>query len=153
MAYIGQTHTVAVPIPVTVEGARVTAPGIEQIEAAFDAAYRATYGRLLANGTRRVMNLRSAVTGRRPKFDLATLAPTTTGAPRASGARPVHFGRRWHETALYDRLALPVGSRIDGPAILVQPDTTVLIEPGLTGTVDRFGNTILTRKAAPDDPA
>jgi N-methylhydantoinase A len=48
----------------------------------------------------------------------------------------VHFGDAWHETAIYDRLALPVGAEIDGPAILVQPDTTVLIDPGLTGRVD-----------------
>jgi len=34
---------------------------------------------------------------------------------------------------------------IDGPAILEQPDTTVLIEPGLQGRVDRFGNTIIER--------
>ena len=148
MAYVGQTHTVAVPIPVSVSNGKVTPPTLDQIETAFDAAYQTAYGCLLKGGVRRVMNLRSAVIGRRPKFDLATLAPTTTGASEAArtGARPVHFGNRWHETALYNRLALPVGAQIDGPAILVQPDTTVLIEPGLTGTVDRFDNTILTRK-------
>jgi len=53
------------------------------------------------------------------------------------------LGDAWHETAIYDRLALPVGAVIDGPAILEQPDTTVLVDPGLTGTVDRHGNTIL----------
>ena len=94
------------------------------------------------------MNLRSAVIGRRPKFDLATLAPTASGPAEAArkGTRRVHFAEGWQETAIYDRLALPVGARIDGPAILEQPDTTVLIEPGLTGTVDRFGNTIITRQ-------
>ena len=49
----------------------------------------------------------------------------------------------WYETAIYDRLALPVDAVITGPAILEQPDTTVLIEPGLVGRVDRFGNTII----------
>ena len=148
MAYVGQTHTVAVPLPVEVAGGRVTPPDRAAIAAAFDATYRATYGRLLATGTRRVMNLRSAVIGRRPKFDLATLAPTASGPAEAArkGTRRVHFAEGWQETAIYDRLALPVGARIDGPAILEQPDTTVLIEPGLTGTVDRFGNTIITRQ-------
>jgi N-methylhydantoinase A len=151
MAYVGQTHTVAVPLPVTVENGVVAAPGVAEIEAAFDAAYRATYGRLLQNGTRRVMNLRSAVIGRRPKFDLTTLAPQGGRVEDAlTGTRQVHFGDTWHETAIYDRLALPVGAEIRGPAILVQPDTTVLIDPGLTGTVDACGNTIIAPGAAPE---
>jgi len=144
MAYVGQTHTVAVPIPVALEAGRVVPPTRAAIAAAFDAAYHATYGRLLAGGTRRVMNLRSAVTGKRPKFDLSSLAPeggTVEGARR--GNRPVHFAGQWHDTTLYRRLELPVGAVIDGPAILEQPDTTILIEPGLRGTVDRFGNVLI----------
>ena len=144
MAYVGQTHTVAVPLSVTVEGGRVQAPTIPEIEAAFDTAYAGTFGRLLKNGARRVMNLRTSVIGKRPKFDLATLAPVG-GSLDASktGGRKVHFGDAWHDTAVYDRLSLPVGAEIKGPAILVQPDTTVLIDPGLTGRVDAFGNTII----------
>ena len=65
-------------------------------------------------------------------------------APRAT--RRVHFGAEWHDTAIYDRLSLPVGTRIAGPAILEQPDTTVLIEPGLAGRVDEFGNTIIVEE-------
>ncbi len=144
MAYVGQTHTVAVPLPVSVTGGRVQTPTQAQIEAAFDAAYSATFGRLLKNGARRVMNLRTAVIGKRPKFDLSTLAPEGGSVETArTGSRQVHFGDAWHETAIYDRLELPVGSEIRGPAILVQPDTTVLIDPGLTGRVDAFGNTII----------
>jgi N-methylhydantoinase A len=143
MAYIGQTHTVSVPIPVQIAEGRVTPPTRTQIEAAFDAAYGATFGRLLKNGVRRILNLRSAVTGKRPKFDLTTLAPTTTEMPAPKVHRPVHFGDAWHDTAIYDRLSLPVGAVIHGPAILEQPDTTVLIDPGLCGHVDRFGGTLI----------
>lgn len=148
MAYVGQTHTVAVPLTVRIAEGRVVPPTRADIAAAFDAAYKATYGRLLAKGARRVMNLRSAVTGRRPKFDLATLAPHGTGTAEDArkGGRRVHFGDQWHETAIYNRLDLPVGAVIHGPAILEQPDTTVLIEPGLIGTVDAYGNTIITRQ-------
>ncbi len=143
MAYVGQTHTVSVPLSVEVVEGKVTPPTRAEIETAFDAAYQATFGRLLKNGTRRIINLRSAVTGKRPKFDLSTLAPATTGAASPKATRPVHFGTDWHDTAIYDRLTLPVGTVISGPAILEQPDTTVLIEPGLVGRVDDFGNTII----------
>jgi len=143
MAYIGQTHTVSVPLTVALSNGKVLPPTKADIDAAFDSAYRATFGRLLKNGVRRILNLRGAVTGKRPKFDLATLAPDSAGAVAPTGTRPVHFGDRWHDTVIYDRLPLPVGSVIKGPAILTQPDTTVLIEPDLQGRIDRFGNTII----------
>jgi N-methylhydantoinase A len=147
MAYLGQTHTVSVPLSISVSNGKVKAPTQEEIGTAFDSTYQATYGRLLKNGVRRVMNLRTAVIGRRPKFDLSTLAPAK-GKPESAhkGTRQVHFGNKWHDTAIYNRLDLPVGAIIAGPAILEQPDTTVLIEPNLIGTVDDFGNTIITAK-------
>jgi N-methylhydantoinase A len=146
MAYIGQTHTVPVPIEIKVAGNTVHPPTLDDIQTAFDDAYSTTYGRLLNQGVRRILNLRSAITGQRPKFDLATLAPTTTDTPKPKATRPVHFSDAWHDTAIYDRLTLPVGAVITGPAILEQPDTTVLIEPGLLGRVDTYGNTIIERE-------
>lgn len=143
MAYVGQTHTVAVPIEVRFANGRVQAPERAEIEAAFDAAYQAGFGRLLKKGVRRILNLRSAVTGQRPKFDLETLAPRGEGQMAPKATRRVHFDDSWHDTAIYDRLALPVGAEIAGPAILEQADTTVLIPPGLVGRVDRYGNTII----------
>ncbi len=147
MAYLGQTHTVAVPLPVTVQEGRVTPPERAQIATAFDAAYTATYGRLLPGGVTRILNLRTAVIGQRPKFDLASLAPQGEGTTTPRATRRVHLGA-WVEAAIYDRLSLPVGAAIPGPAVLEQPDTTILIEPGLIGRVDAYGNLILTRAEA-----
>lgn len=148
MAYLGQTHTVSVPVEVEVKDGVVIPIDESTIGAAFDTAYRETYGRLLAGGTRRVINLRSAVTGKRPRFDLATLAPIDGDVDTAlKSTREVYFGGKWHKTRIYDRLALPVGAVIQGPAILEQPDTTVLIEPDLVGRVDSFGNTMIERDA------
>ena len=146
MAYIGQTHTVSVPIEVAFDqNGYFVPPDHDTINAAFDAAYTQAFGRLLKNGVRRILNLRSAVTGKRPKFDLETLAPTNSDPVSPKATRPVHFAGQWEETAIYERLSLPIGTVIDGPVILEQPDTTVLIEPGLQGRVDRFGNTIIER--------
>lgn len=146
MSYLGQTHTVSVPLDVTVIDGVVQQVTHDEIGKAFDAAYLGTYDRILKDGTRRVINLRTAVTGRRPRFDLSTLAPVGGSVEGARIAtRKVHFGDTWHDTAIYNRLSLPVGARIPGPAILEQPDTTVLIEPDLTGVIDELGNTIIER--------
>ncbi|HEY8564220.1 MAG TPA: hydantoinase/oxoprolinase family protein [Beijerinckiaceae bacterium] len=144
MAYVGQSHTIAVPLD-----AGASALDEAAIGAAFDRVYTEAYGGTLPGVARRIINLRVTVTGRRPRFDLSLLAPaaglTVEGARR--GTRRVWFSGRWHETAIYARLDLPVGAVIAGPAILEQPDTTILVEPDLEARVDRFGNTVITRRA------
>jgi len=52
----------------------------------------------------------------------------------------VYFGGEWVETPVHDRGGLRPGDKVDGPAIVVQDDTTTVIEPGYRGAVDRFGN-------------
>ena len=92
--------------------------------------------------------------GQRPKFDLSLLAPNSTGDGAATaeearnGARDIWVDGGWHETSIYDRLALPVGASIPGPAILEQPDATIFIEPDLAGKVDDFGNIVITHRQA-----
>ncbi len=140
MSYVGQTHTLAVPL----DDAK---PDAAAIRAAFEKAYKAAFGRLLEGIEMRVLTLRVAVVGRRPKIDLSRLAPQGGSVAAAkTGTRPVWFDGAWAETAIYDRLALPVDARIEGPAILEQPDATTVIEPDLAAAVDRFGNLIVRRR-------
>ena len=61
------------------------------------------------------------------------------------GTQPVYVGGEWVEARRYDRMALPVGKTIVGPAILEQLDTTVWLEPDYQATVDDYGNLILKR--------
>ena len=141
MLYVGQTHTVAVPLALA-DGEAVDTVAIG---VAFEAAYTSTYGRLLKGIPMRLMNLRVAVAGRRPRFDLKLLAPEPGGSIEAAttGTRRVYVDGAWHDAAILTRLSLPVGARIPGPAILEQPDTTILIEPGLVGEVDDYGNVLI----------
>jgi N-methylhydantoinase A len=138
MLYVGQTHTVAVPLD------RADAASGERIRAAFERRYREIYGRLLDGIAMRVLNLRVAVIGRRPKLDLALLAPDG-GRAEPTGTREVYAAGGWRAASVHDRLALPAGARIDGPALLEQPDTTIYLPPGFRGEVDRFGNFIMRR--------
>jgi N-methylhydantoinase A len=140
MSYVGQTHTVAVPLAGAFDAAA--------IRAAFEARYRAAYDRLLEGIATRVLNLRVAVVGRRPKLDLMGLAPKPGGTVAAAqrGTRRVYVDGGYAEAPVYARLDLPAGAVVPGPAILEQPDTTIFIDPDLAGSVDRFGNVILERK-------
>ncbi len=146
MHYVGQTHTVGVELPL-----RLCDEGIDvseaMVRAAFDQFYSKAFSRLLPGIPVKIVNLRTAAIGRRPKFDLAALAPKSGLAIQDAvrGQRPVWFDGAWHETTIWDRLALPVDAIIAGPAILEQLDATTVIEPGLVARVDRFGNLIVER--------
>lgn len=146
MSYLGQTHTVAVRLPID-EEAPDLGMSVEAIREAFESRYREAYGRVLEGLAIRILNLRVAVIGRRPKLDISVLAP----GPEASEER-AHLGRRnvyvdgaWCDATVYDRLALPVGAVVAGPAVLEQSDTTIFVDPGLAGRVDTFGNLVIER--------
>ncbi|HMG47686.1 MAG TPA: hydantoinase B/oxoprolinase family protein [Allosphingosinicella sp.] len=49
------------------------------------------------------------------------------------------------EPDLYDRQELGPGQKIDGPALIIDPSATTIVEPGWRAEVDAFGNLILTR--------
>jgi N-methylhydantoinase A len=144
MHYLGQTHTVAVPLPVV---ARDETLGVSEamIRAAFEGAYLAAFGRLLAGLPARIVSFRVAAIGRRPSFDFSVFAPdpaaTLDGARRRT--RAVWFDGGRCDAAIFARLDLPAGARIEGPAILEQPDATVVIEPGMKGRVDPLGNLVV----------
>lgn len=142
MLYLGQTHTVGVPLEIGEDD--LTADAIRE---AFEAAYRSAFGRLLDGIPMRVMNYRIAVIGRRPQLDMALFAPQG-GKPAAecrTGTRRVYAEGAWHEAGIYERLSLAVGARVAGPALLEQADTTIFVDPGLVAEVDGFGNLVISR--------
>jgi N-methylhydantoinase A len=138
MHYVGQTHT----LQVLVNRAHLTLNGIKS---AFEDSYRETFGRLLQGPAIRLMNLRYARIGVRPKFDLAMLAPQGPGSVETLGIQRVYHHGRWYDAFRYDRLALPLGAKVSGPAILEQADTTLWLEPGFIALVDGLGHLLIQR--------
>ena len=57
--------------------------------------------------------------------------------------RPCYFAGAWHDTPNYDRDRLGEGARIDGPAIVVQYDTTTVLLPEHWAEVDTHGNLVI----------
>ena len=147
MHYAGQTHTVSVPLPVhVIEDTTGVSEAI--IRTAFEAAYQTAFSRLLPGLPIRIVSLRTAAIGVRPDFDLKALAPpkdaTVEGAAR--GVRQVWFDGAWHAANVWSRLDLPEGALVHGPAILEQPDATVVVDPDLVARVDGYGNLIIERE-------
>ena len=134
MSYLGQIHTLRVPI----EPER----SIADIEKAFEAVYRQEYGNILGDIPKMLVSLKTAIHGQRPKPDAAETPnfEARQATPRAH--RKVHFGR-WMATPIYDRRDLAPGMHFEGPAIVEQADTTSVIEPGMTARVDAHHNILV----------
>lgn len=144
MHYLGQTHTVAAPLA---NLSRDEEPRVseEVIRSAFEAAYCASFSRLLPDIPIRIVTLRVAAIGRRSDLDFSVFAPAASASldKARRAARRVWFDGGWCDTSIWARLGLPAGAIINGPAILEQPDATTVIEPGFTGRVDSLGNLIV----------
>jgi N-methylhydantoinase A len=138
MQFQGQSHIMTVPIP----GPEVTR---EELRELFETAYWDRFAVELPEIRPVLVNLHSAVIGKRAKVDISALAAGgANGAPQATATRRVWFSGGWTDTPIYRRLDIGAGARIDGPAIVEQMDTTSVIEPGCVAEADGMGNLVVS---------
>ncbi len=141
MQFQGQSHLLTVAVP----DRDVSRDALQK---AFETAYWQRFEVELPEIRAVLVNLHTAVIGRRPDLSLDRLlsaepAKDVEGAMK--GSRKVWFeAGGWQDTPIYDRERLPRNAGFSGPAILEQLDTTVVIEPGNQVTVDRLGNLIVS---------
>lgn len=121
MSYQKQLHAVPVEL-----GDRAEGWTTERLTAAFVDAYRSHYGGGLRSAPVRLVNLRTTVVARRQRPPLNV--PDDTGSP--PGRRRVVFGDGAFDTTVLGRGALTEGTTMEGPLVVEQSDTTILIPPG-----------------------
>ena len=63
------------------------------------------------------------------------------------GTSKVFMDGKNMEANLYRRDQLKAGNKIDGPAIVLEMDSTTVILSGHTGNVDKFGNILIAPSA------
>jgi N-methylhydantoinase A len=134
MSYEGQIHRLRVLID--------PATDADGLRAAFVARYEAEYGTELGDLDVVVVNARTVVTGRRAA-DAAVAQSPATDIPQPRGSRRVCF-EEWVQTPIYAREDLRPGASLQGPMIVEQSDTTIVIEPEMDVTVDPASNLIVT---------
>jgi N-methylhydantoinase A len=142
--YVGQGYELTVPVP---SGA-LDAAALVRIRAAFDEVYAARYG--YANPTEPVETVtwKLAAVGGAPRVALAKAAGDGRDGG-LKGARRAWFPetRGWTDCPVYDRYALAPGARVDGPAIVEERESTSVLPPGTSASVDEYANLIV--EAAP----
>lgn len=138
LLYRGQSHVLRIPSP---EGPF----DAEKVRLAFREAFLARFGIELPTMVPVLVNVRTTIIGRRDRISLASFKPEGGNAEAAyKGTRRSWFDGAWHDAKIYDRAQLPVGFVFHGPAIVEQPDTTLILDPGTRSEVDQLGNIIVT---------
>jgi N-methylhydantoinase A len=141
MRYVGQSYEIEVPV----DPAWLAPGGGPAVLAAFHRAHERAFGHADREAPAEIVNLRVQLRATRPRVPLGEVAVATKpSVPR--GTRRIWLDGRPTEAAVFERADLGAGARLAGPAIIEQPDTTVLVPAGHLGEVDRFGNLVLRRE-------
>lgn len=147
MRCIGQFHQLQIPLPAPDGAAWFDAAALA---AAFHAAHERAYGHADPATPIELVNLRVEGLGRVPKPPLAEGAAASGTPPAPLYSRKVYLDREsgWVETPIYARAHLAEGHVVDGPAILLQRDSTILVLADQTARVDALGVVRIRAKAA-----
>ena len=137
MQFLGQSHILTVPVP----GPNVSRATLQE---AFEAAYWNRFEVELPEIRAVLVNLHTAVIGRRRPVSLTALAETGEPDPAPVATRRVWFESGAVDTPIYRRRQIAPGSSLTGPAIIEQLDTTTVVEPGNAVAADDQGNLIIT---------
>jgi N-methylhydantoinase A len=110
---------------------------LDDVRRAFEEKHLATYGFTLEDRGVEVVVARVFAVIRRVKPSLPK--PRALGEPRVRVVRKVYFKDGWVNTPVYWRDDLPVGYKIEGPAIVEEYDSTTVIPPGWVAVVGGHG--------------
>ena len=147
MRYIGQGHEVSVEIPVKLEEAELDSQSSGRLTIAFETEYTRLYGRTIPSLEIEILTWSLLVStkgsdGRAIKMSAKSYAPDTTEFRKLMDAESGEF----NDAAVYDRLSLAPGAKIEGPAIITESDTATVITRRFEGQVTDGGYMIFERK-------
>src|SRR5436190_621640 len=141
MCYPGQNFDMSVPVP---EGTAIDEPGLLDLAERFHDQHEAERGFCFRSQQPVVRGVRVTARGFTPKPDHYAETGTTSDASKAQkGTRRAYWGDAWTETAVYDGAQLGSGARVDGPALIEEPFTVVVLPPSATAQLDDFGNYVV----------
>jgi N-methylhydantoinase A len=135
MRYVGQSYEIEVEL----DPRWLDAGDRAALAAAFHRGHERRYGHADARAPAEIVDIRVQMRGVMPRVPLAEV-PAGSGSPVPRSRRTVRLDGAPVTAAVFARDGLGRGDRIEGPAIVEQDDTTVLVPAGFGGTVDRHGN-------------
>jgi N-methylhydantoinase A/oxoprolinase/acetone carboxylase beta subunit len=144
MRHVGQGHTIVVSLPFA---SFATTDLDRDIRPVFYTHYEEIYGYAHKHLGLEITTCRLTASGPDPRVTLQETAGTDRSAQGAVKAhRQVYYAESggFVETPIYDRNQLSAGMTFEGPAIVEEKDSTAVIGPDATVTIDAYANLIVT---------
>lgn len=135
-------HKQALEVPIEIELTELEGDGFAAVVERFAAVHQRHYGFQLDVVTEFV-NLRAVAIGEIGSQDLSQSFTETSSHAAHDSWRSIYYRGEWLQARLHHRTALHTGDRIEGPAIIVQIDSTTLVLPNHEAEVDARQNLII----------
>ena len=138
----GEPRSSGSPPPAT------SAMTLAKMKSAFEAAHKSRFGFIDESKEMVVEAVSVEAIGGGAKFTEPVFP--TTGESLASPTRRTKFYSRgqWHEATVYTRAQLSPGQAVDGPAIVVEPHQTIVVEDGWRASITAKNHLVLERAVA-----
>jgi N-methylhydantoinase A len=142
--YVGQGYELRVPIPT----GQLDDHSLGGVWSEFHRIHEDEYGRSFKQNPIELVNIRVVAVGEMPKIPSFSGLRDGTAEDAFVDERDVHFpgeegGLEVHSTRFFERTRLPVGAAIDGPAIVLQVDSTTVVPPGASVEVLDTGDLLI----------
>ena len=119
----------------------------DAMKAAFQAAHKARFGFMDEAKALVIEAVEVEAIGGGAKFEEAS-APETAGEPVAAETTRVFSKGQWHEARIVRREAMQPGQGVSGPAIIIEPNQTVVVEEGWSAKLTAKDHLVLVRSKA-----
>jgi N-methylhydantoinase A len=144
LRYFGQEHAISIPIEATAQLSGDTG----EVRKRFDTEHDRRYSQSAPTEALEIVSLRLVLTAARSDnvAEEWLSRPWEPEADAEVGSRDVVFNdaSKPLKTAIYWRPALPAGFRLTGPAVIEEPNSTILIHPGDEVVVHEAGHLLVT---------
>jgi N-methylhydantoinase A len=146
MRYVGQVHECTVEIGNFKNDARA----LEKVKAAFHRRHQELYTYSEPHNAVEVVNIESTLYGQVDKPQPPRVKKGTSAAKALIGRRRAIFSADGKAVAVpvYDGSKLGAGAVINGPAIIEEVTTTIVVEPKWSARLDGSGSYVMTRGRA-----
>lgn len=142
MRYVGQFHEVEVPMA----AGNLTDRHIKEAVANFHKRHHEIYTFSMKSRAVELLNFRLKATARKAPFHLEKILAGKRKPEVAKRIRSCVFDGRAVRTPVYDGEKIRAGNLIQGPAIIEEQTTTVVIPPAFQCSVDQFKSYVLNRR-------
>jgi len=143
MRYKGQEHTVKVPIP----SGEIKENKLDEIKDRFHAYHERAYSFKLLDSPVEIVNFHVTGIVKARRVTIQEKKSNNTSAKDAiKEERKIFLNGEFQVLPVMDRDKLPIGTTIDGPMIIEDPTSTVLVLQSQKMQVDKYGNIIIVRK-------